>query len=205
MIRLPRHFDTHIRRAAGRLLAVLATLLPGVAMSAENPLVLDDFSAPSGLSSLETPWQGFSDRVMGGRSDLQAGFVEDGGQRSLRMRGRVRLENNGGFIQVRLPLSASGDDFDASAYRALRVEVRGSPGAYWLHVRSADTRRPWAYYRAPLTVGGEWSRIELALSDFAPVSVNRALDTTRLRSVALVAYGEAFDADIELRWIGLVR
>ncbi len=174
-------------------------------MSADNPLVLDDFSAASGLSSLETPWQGFSDRVMGGRSDLQAGFKEEAGQRSLRMRGRVRLENNGGFIQVRLPLSASGDDFDASAYRALRVEVRGSPGAYWLHVRSADTRRPWAYYRAPLTVNAEWSQIELALSDFAPVSVNRALDTTRLRSVALVAYGEAFDADVELRWIGLVR
>lgn len=175
-------------------------------MSTEDPRVLDDFSSASGLSSLQTPWQGFSDRVMGGRSELQAGFMEEGGQRSLRMRGRVRLENNGGFIQVRLPLTASGDDFDASAYRALRVEVRGSAGAYWLHVRSADTRRPWAYYRAPLTaVGKEWARIELALSEFTPVSVDRPLDTSRLRSVALVAYGEAFDADIELRWIGLVR
>lgn len=186
-------------------LTLISLGLAGTAMATDAPLLLDDFSDDSGRASIGSRWQGFSDRVMGGLSDLQAGYVEEAGSRHLRMTGRVRLENNGGFIQVRLPLAAKGGDFDASAYRALRLEVRGQPGAYWIHLRSADTRLPWAYYRAPVQVTSEWSSVEPALKDFTPVSVERGLDTARLRSVALVAYGEAFNADIEVRWIGLVR
>jgi hypothetical protein len=121
------------------------------------------------------------------------------------MQGRVRLDNSGGFIQLRLPLRADGGDFGASSYRALRVQVRGTPGAYWLHLRSADTRRPWSYYRTPLAVGRDWATLDLPLADFEPVALRQALDTRRLRSVALVAYGEAFEADVEPRWIGLLR
>jgi len=174
-------------------------------MAQDSTQVLDDFSRTEGRSTVDTQWQGFSDRVMGGLSELRAGFVEREGERWLRMQGRVRLDNNGGFIQLRLPLRADGGDFDASSYRALRVQVRGTPGAYWLHLRSADTRRPWSYYRAPLAVGRDWATLDLPLADFEPVALRRELDTQRLRSVALVAYGEAFEADVELRWIGLLR
>jgi hypothetical protein len=196
------------RRLTGR--ALRACLLwiglnPGVVMAQDSMLLLDDFSRTDRLSAVGTQWQGFSDRVMGGLSELRAGFVETDGERWLRMQGRVRLENNGGFIQLRLPLRADGGDFDATGYRALRVQVRGTPGAYWLHLRSADTRRPWAYYRAPLAVSRDWASLDLPLADFEPVALRQPLDTQRLRSVALVAYGEAFEADVELRWIGLLR
>lgn len=173
-------------------------------MASDAPLLLDDVSDDSGRASIGTRWQGFSDRVMGGLSDLQAGYVEEGGSRHLRMSGRVRLENNGGFIQVRLPLTATGGDFDASAFRTLRVEVRGAPGAYWVHLRSADTRLPWAYYRAPVPVTDTWQAVELPLDRFEAVATKRALDLRRLRSVALVAYGEAFEADLALRRLELL-
>ncbi|SDD09547.1 Complex I intermediate-associated protein 30 (CIA30) [Aquimonas voraii] len=185
-------------------LALLAQALATHAMAQDSPLLLDDFSDASGRASIGTRWQGFSDRVMGGLSHLQAGYVEDAGSRHLRMVGRVRLENNGGFIQVRLPLAANGGDFDASAFRALRVEVRGEPGAYWIHLRSADTRLPWAYYRAPVAVTADWRPLDLPLASFEAVSTTRPLDARRLRSVALVAYGEAFDADVELRRLELL-
>lgn len=186
------------------LLALLSQGFVNHAMAADTPLLLDDFSDESGRSALGTRWQGFSDRVMGGLSDLRAGYVDEAGERHLRMSGRVRLENSGGFIQVRLPLAADGADLDASRYRALRLEVRGQPGAYWVHLRSADTRLPWAYYRAPVPATGTWQVIELPLDRFEAVATARALDLGRLRSVALVAYGEAFEADIALKRLELL-
>jgi len=168
-------------------------------VQAEAPTVLiDDFSTQR--SALETVWQGFTDRVMGGLSDIQAGYREVGGSTVLAMSGQVRLENNGGFIQVRLPLDARGGLFDAGGFPGIRIEARAlKPGAYYLHLRSADTRRPWAYYRARLTLGEDWTMVDIPWSSFEARSLNRPLDTTRLRSLAVVAYGEAFEAEIEVR------
>lgn len=195
-----------LARALRRLGAggLLLLVLVGSAIATEAPRLLDDFADPRGRSALGTRWQGFSDRVMGGLSDLQAGYVDEAGVPHLRMSGRVRLENNGGFIQVRLPLATDGGDFDASAFRALRLEIRGVPGAYWIHLRSADTRLPWAYYRARVPVSGSWQVVELPLEAFEAVATARPLDLSRLRSVALVAYGEAFDADIALKRLELL-
>ncbi len=160
-------------------------------------MLIDDFSHQQ--SVLGTRWQGFTDRVMGGQSDLQAGYREVDGSAALAMSGQVRLENNGGFIQVRLPLDPRGGLFDASEYAGFRVRARAlKPGAYYLHLRTADTRRPWAYYRARLELTEHWADIEVPWAAFEPRSLNRPLDFARLRSVAVVAYGEAFDADLEL-------
>ncbi len=136
---------------------------------------------------------------MGGRLDLDAGYREVEGRPVLAMRGRVRLDNNGGFIQLRLPLDPGGALFDASGVAGLRVTARAlEPGAYYLHLRSEDTRRPWAYYRARLNLSREWETLELPWSDFEARSLDQALNPERLRSVALVTYGEAFEADLDV-------
>ncbi len=163
-------------------------------------MLIDDFS--SERSALGTAWQGFTDRVMGGLSDMQAGYRQDDGETVLAMAGQVRLENNGGFIQVRLPLEARGGLFDATGFDGLQVKARAlKPGAYYLHLRTADTRRPWAYYRARLDLDSGWSTVELDWSDFEPRSLSRPLDASRLRSLAVVAYGEAFQAEVEVALI----
>lgn len=165
--------------------------------------LIDDFSTDRSL--LGTRWQGFTDRVMGGRSDLRAGYDQQGDQTVLVMRGQVRLDNNGGFIQVRLPLDQRGRAVDVSAFGGLRVKARATlPGPYYVHLRSSDTRRPWAYYRAPLSVGSEWTVVNLPWSAFEAVSLERALDPSQLTSLALVAYGEVFEAHLEvvrLEWL----
>lgn len=172
-------------------------------MADSAALLIDDFSRPDGRSALGTAWQGFSDRVMGGRSDLIAARMRDEHGDVLVLTGQVRLENNGGFIQVRLPLARSGA-FDARAYRAVQLRVRGLPGPYYLHVRSADTRLPWQYYRAPIALTSDWQSVRVDFAGFEPQSVSAPLDLARLQSLAIVAYGEAFEARIEVARIELL-
>ena len=160
-------------------------------------MLIDDFSDQR--SALGTEWQGFTDRVMGGLSVMQAGYREVDGQTVLGMRGQVRLENNGGFIQTRLPLDARDGSFDASGFAGIRISARAlKPGAYYLHLRTADTRRPWAYYRARLDLAEDWTTLAVPWSAFEPQRLDRPLDQSRLRSLAVVAYGEAFEADVEV-------
>jgi len=169
------------------------------AAGAGDGLLLDDFTGDDTTSALGTRWTGFTDRVMGGRSDMQVGIVTDSGRPMLRMRGTVRLDNNGGFIQARLPLDASGATLDASAWRGVRVELRGTPGPYFLHLRTPDCRRPWQYYRAELPVTAGWREVFVPFTAFSGQSIAGPIDLGRLRSLALVAYGEAFEAELEIR------
>ncbi|NKI35213.1 hypothetical protein HFP89_08540 [Wenzhouxiangella sp. XN79A] len=186
------------------LLPLVSIVMATASESAQaGDRLLDDFSRDDGRSTLGPAWSGFTDRVMGGRSGLQAGHVETEEGPALRMRGTVRLDNNGGFVQVRLPLVVDGEPLDASGAAGFIVEARGAPGPYYLHLRTPDSRRPWAYFRAPLPVTDQWQRIDVALTDFEPVSTRARLDASRLISIGLVAYGEEFEADLEVRRLAL--
>jgi len=187
------------------LTAIMLGVAAGAGMAADNAgdLLVDDFSSP-GVSRLGTQWQGFSDRVMGGVSTMEAGYVERDGATVLALRGEVSLANNGGFVQVRLPL-AERRAFDASAYRGIAVETRGRPGSYYVHLRTARTRLPWQYYAAPLAVTSEWSRVVIPFADFAAESTRAELDEEALVSLAVVGANEEFSADIEIRRIELFR
>ena len=172
---------------------------------AADELLLDDFTDRGGLSSFGTRWNGFTDRVMGGRSDMQAGVVETDGGPALQIRGSVRLDNNGGFIQVRLPLEVDAGTLDATDFDGVALDVRGAPGPYFIHLRTPDCRRPWQYYRAELPVTREWTKVFVPFTDFRGKSIRAAADFANLRSIALVAYGEAFEAELEIRRLALAR
>jgi hypothetical protein len=163
-----------------------------------QPLLIDDFSRPDGCSALGTRWQGLSDQVMGGLSELQTGVREEGGARVMNLRGRIRLENRGGFIQVRLALDPEDRALDASAWSGIRLRVRGRPGPYYLHLRTRHNWMPWQHYRAPLEVGAQWSDQFVPFSAFEGKATMRGLDLGGLKSVAVAAYGAAFDADIDV-------
>jgi len=165
-------------------------------------LLLDDFSIAD-ASSFGTRWEAFSDRVMGGVSQLSAERI-DGDPPKLRLQGTVRLDNNGGFIQVRLPLARNGNSLDAGDFKGVAIRVRGKPGAYYLHLRTASTRRPWQYFRAPISISSDWSEQRAAFADFEAVDTRIRLDPAELTSVAVVAYGKEFRADIEIARIELV-
>ena len=177
---------------------MLACAAPGL-----GALTIDDFSTP-GTSGVGTAWQGFTDRVMGGVSTISAGYLQVDGRTVLRMAGEVSLANNGGFVQVRLPLARRGF-FDALAYAGIRLDVRGLPGSYFVHIRTRDSRRPWQYYVAPLPVSEDWTVVEISFADFAAASLRRPFSPEALVSVAIVAAEEEFSADISIRRIELVE
>jgi len=185
-----------------RYFALVAALALFTSNASANALLVDDFSTP-GVSALGTRWQAFTDGVMGGRSQMNAGIVEDDGANVLRMVGTVSLENNGGFIQVQLPLAARGS-FDASEYTGIAVETRGRPGAYFVHLRTRDTRRPWQHFKARIPVGAEWQRTVIPFDEFVPDSIRATVDAAQLTSLAIAAAGEAFQGDVSVRRIEFV-
>jgi hypothetical protein len=164
-------------------------------------LLIDDFENPNGLSRLGTPWRLVTDGVMGGISRGSTSLEAVAGRRALCLRGDVRLENNGGFVQVALDLSVTGD-FDASAYTGIRLIARGNDETYNLHLKSADVRFPWQSYRSTFLAVPEWREIRLPFEGFEPHRLELPLDRARLRRLGLVAIGRAFAADVCVGQVG---
>lgn len=160
-------------------------------------LLLDDFRSPAEVARR---WSAFSDRVMGGVSVAHAMLAEVQGHPSLRLTGRVSLENNGGFAQVARQL----DDIDGSAFSGLQLRVCGVPGSYFVHLRTADTRAPWQYYGAALPVTTAWTDVFLPWSAFTPVSRSAPLDVGCLQRLGLVAAKVAFEPDLAISRLELV-
>jgi hypothetical protein len=181
----------------------LLLLVIGSAMTVP-PLVLDDFEDSLGVSTWGARWTGFTDRVMGGVSDMSVERHDDADTPHLHMTGEVRLENNGGFVQVALPLDGSGEPLDASAYRAIRLRVRGSGDGYYVHLRTDDTRRPWQHYAAPFEAPDTWTDVEIPFDRFTAQSLRAPLDTSALRRIGIVAAKQRMQADLSVARVELV-
>lgn len=171
-------------------------LVLGVATLAKaEGTVIDDFTAQP-----EMRWRFFSDRVMGGESSGQVAFMQEDAQPFARMTGHVSTANRGGFIQMRLDLSAP----PPADTVGIRLVVRGNGQRYFVHLRTAGTVLPWQYYQAGFDVRESWQEIRLPLAEFrASGAMLRAQPRApSLSSVAVVAYGRDHDARIDLREIG---
>ena len=183
------------------LITLVTTAQEGSIM--EERLLLDDFESQA--SALGTQWQGFTDRVMGGITDIDARIVQDDDGRYVRMSGDVSTANNGGFIQIRLELAGMFRSFDASGYEGVRLVARGLDSGYYVHIRTSNSRMPWMYFTAPVPVGEDWNEIFIPWESFRTGDYGNwgRLNTERLKSIALVAYGKDFEAQIDLLEIGL--
>jgi hypothetical protein len=170
-----------------------------------SDMLIDNFTNSDLVSNLGTRWRGVSDQVMGGISEASVthDIIDD--LPCLRLRGDVRLENNGGFIQASLDLAPAGENIDASAYTGLRLTVRGNGEQYSVHLRTPDNVRPWQSYRAQFTAGLDWATIDLPFASFVPYRLDAPLDTTRLKRIGLVAIGRVFNADLVVSELSFYR
>ncbi len=164
--------------------------------------IIDDLSDPAGLSALGTRWQLVTDQVMGGVSRGTLTRETLAGRPALVMRGDVRLENNGGFIQMALDLArpeAPGNGtLDARNWQGLEIDVHGARQSYSLHLRTTDLDRPWQSYRLDFPARPVWQSLRLPFADFVPHRTEAPLDLSRLRRLGIVAIGRAFMADLAL-------
>ncbi|MHC4945225.1 MAG: CIA30 family protein [Planctomycetota bacterium] len=170
---------------------------------ATRPMLIDDFSEPNGISDIGTSWRLFTDRVMGGVSNGTSRYEVLDGKQCIRMQGEVSLENNGGFVQIALPLQPDERPFDASGYRGIRLWVRGNGLPYYVHLRTAQNRLPWQYFSAPLATDSQWRPIDIPFSAFAGQNTRAGLDTSNLKRIAVVGAKKAFQADVAVSRVEL--
>lgn len=148
-------------------------------------------------------WALVSDRVMGGVSEGRLSRAQMGGRAALRLQGAVRLDNNGGFLQMAADLAPGGGLLDARGFGGLRLVLCGNGARYGVHLRSADLARPWQSYRAQLAPGPDWAAYDLPFSAFRPHRTDAPMRLARLRRIGIVAIGAAFEADVALAGLWL--
>lgn len=168
----------------------------------EDTYALDNFFD---LEKSRTRWEGITDQVMGGRSDLQTTFIREDDRFLLRMTGTVSLENNGGFIQVRFKLDEP-DLPNPADYKGFYLEVRGTGNGYYLHAKTPRTFFPWSHFAAPLPVSDEWKRVKVPFSRFtSEFMMDSPFTPESIRSIAVVAAKQEMKANIRVREIGFYR
>jgi hypothetical protein len=121
------------------------------------------------------------------------------------MKGNVSLENNGGFVQVALPLAIGSKPLDARAFSGVRFWVKGNGDRYYVHLRNDQTRLPWQYYSAVFTASKKWEQIEIPFEQFKPQALNEKLKVDKLSQIAIVGAKKAYQIDVYLGPIEFYR
>lgn len=180
------------RRGLGLLLA--AALLPAAA-DADMP-VIERFG-----TGVEERWRFFTDGVMGGVSTGRMAILSEMGAAFARMTGDVSTANNGGFIQMRMDLSAPLPD----GTEGVKLLVRGNGERYFVHLRSTAARAPWHYYQAGFEADRGWGEVRLPFSAFRAShgSLPETLGPSDVTSIGIVAYGRDHAARIDVAEVGV--
>lgn len=162
------------------------------------PTMIDDLSREPPLATVGTPWRLVTDQVMGGLSVGTMTRETIAGRTAIRLRGDVRLENDGGFVQIALDLAPGGRVVDASAWCGIELDVFGNDEEYAVHLRTDALIRPWQSYRQGFTAAAAWRTLHLSFDRFVAHRTDMPLDTRRLRRLGVVAIGRAFSPDLAL-------
>ncbi|MEM6408282.1 MAG: CIA30 family protein [Pseudomonadota bacterium] len=150
---------------------------------------------------INAAWSYVADTVMGGVSTGTVAAMTHNGEAAHRLRGRVSLDNNGGFIQMTTDLGG----IDAQGWTGLRLTLAGNGQAYDIRLRTSDLRRPWQSYRAERVVGKAWQVFDIPFTEFEGYRIDTPLDLAKLTRVGILAIGREFDADVAVAGIALYR
>jgi hypothetical protein len=173
------------------LIGILMTVL--ISDSSASDLI-DDRRSGSLAASNGQSWRLITDQVMGGVSRGTLQPAEVAGQACVRLRGEVSTERNGGFIQMALDLSAQ--DFDASRFDGIEMDVYGNEELYNLHLRTSGLWLPWQSYRTEFVASGRWQTLRVPFTVLSPYRTFKRFDPQRLTRIGLVAIGREFTADL---------
>jgi hypothetical protein len=164
------------------------------------PGVIDDFK-----DTQTTPWEFITDKVMGGKSTGKMEFVTHEDRPSLHLTGSVSSEKKNNFIQVRRPVDPKKKYFNASDYDGLRLRVKSKSGTYAVHFKTSSTLFPWQHYQAEFKTEGQWQEIIIPFKDFKPQSLRRAIKTSKLKTIGIVAMKKEMKVDLYIHEIAFYR
>jgi NADH dehydrogenase [ubiquinone] 1 alpha subcomplex assembly factor 1 len=129
-------------------------------------------------------WFVVLDGVMGGLSEGDATMTDT----SILFKGKVSLENNGGFASLR----TSYGDYDLSSYEKVSVRYRSTGQDFGFTL--TKYRQFWrANYKANLPItSGEWQTVTFKLTDFETYRLGRKLsghlDTADLSKIIRLGF-----------------
>ena len=154
-------------------------------------MIIDDLSNPQ-----NNQWVFFTDRVMGGVSRGDLTYNLDKKQNFYKMQGNVSTANNGGFIQFRTNIK----DLPGIDFNGIRIMVRGNNQEYYIHIRTNLTPLPWQYYQTKFKVNEKWEIVEIPFNQFSKSNFYQpgSFKSKDIRTLAIVAYGKDYDANIDL-------
>ena len=161
--------------------------------------LVDVYRASPGEHS---PWVAISDQVMGGESSGAIAHDEREGSPCTCLTGRTSLENNGGFLQMKLQIEPEESLAD---YDGLFIELCGPAHDYNLNVKTTQLEKPWQSYRCTLSIATQWTRFVVPYAALSAHRTDVEFDSTKIRSVAVIAFGEAFDVEVCVRRFGFYR
>lgn len=148
------------------MLQLLSIIL--MAMST-TPVLIYDFSANDNLNG----WFIVNDDVMGGRS--KSTFDISQNQTGI-FKGKVSLENNGGFASVHYRFTAK----KVGEAKKLRLYVKGDGKKY--QARIYASARDYYSYISYFQTNGEWQHIDIPLNEMYPSFRGRKLDMPNFSS-----------------------
>ena len=125
-------------------------------------------------------WIIVNDGVMGGLSKGEMDMNEEGNGV---FRGRVSLENNGGFSLARLSLDSVG----VQGYDKVVLNVKGDGKRYQFRLKN-DKHQMHSYVKFFQTTG-EWEKIEIYFSDLTPTFRGRILNLPKFSSDTIEEIG----------------
>ena len=155
-------------------------------------MIFEDFSENRG----ESKWEFISDQVMGGISSGSFNILKEKNISFLRMKGKVSLENDGGFIQVRklveVPIKKN--------ITGIKVKAKGNKEDYFIHLRTKFTMLPWQYYQLKFTVDENWKSYNLNIDEFTRSGslLPKTINPKHIKSVAIVAFGKKYDVTVDV-------
>lgn len=165
--------------------------------------VIDDLGCDEPLTPLGTAWRLFTDQVMGGVSNGSMARESVGGRLGIRMRGDVRLDNDGGFVQIALDLAPRQGTADLSAWTGVEIDVFGNGETYEVRLRTDELTQSWQSYRQSFAAPPEWRTVRLPFAGFAPHRTEAPLNLARVRRLGVVAIGRTFAADLAVGGVRL--
>jgi hypothetical protein len=188
-----------------QLLAILLFSYPWQTLMAEQNIhIIDDRTTDGIQTQTGSEWRLLTDGVMGGVSEgqLSPATIED--HPCLRMRGDVKLDNNGGFVQAALNLSKQTVK-DIEAFTGLMLQVYGNNEEYNIHLRTTDVWLPWQSYRATFVAPSTWKTLYIPFTEFTPYRIRKALNINKIKRIGIVAIGREFKADLCIGQVGLYK
>ena len=143
-------------------------------------------------------WQGVTDQVMGGLSNLAIRH-SDG---VFYMSGNVSTDNNGGFVRLSNRININSNDF-----KGIKFKAKGNNETYEIHVTLKGLKiPPWSYFSQAFDVNDDWQEYEIFFKDEKRSSGFSAapMKAKNIRDLSIAGYGRDFKVDLAIKEISLI-